>query len=67
MVEVLWAGGGFSIYRGTALRGAGMLYARSEGSRLWGGWDVNLCQTFREQGYRVFMDMGIRADLRFAG
>ena len=67
LVEVLWAGGGFTIYRGTALRGAGMLYAQSDGCRLWGGWDVNLCKTLREQGYRVFMDMGIRADHRFAG
>ena len=27
--------------------------------------DVNLCQTLREHGYRVFADMGIRAEHRF--
>ena len=65
LAEVLWTGGGFAIYRGTAIRGAGKLFARSNGGKLWGGWDVNLCQSLREDGYRVFVDLGIPADHRF--
>ena len=65
LVEVLWSGGGFAIYRGTALRGAGTLFAKSDRERLWGGWDVNLCKALRKNGYRVFVNMGTRAEHRF--
>ena len=66
LVEATWTGGGFTAYRGTALRDAGMLYAKSSGGQLWSTWDVNLGNTLRQHGYRVFMDMGNRADHRFA-
>ena len=65
LVEVLWAGGGFAIYRGMAMRGAGTLFARSNGGQLWGEWDVNLCKALWGNGYRVFVDMRIRAEHRF--
>ena len=65
LVGVLWAGGGFAIYRGMAMRGAGTLFAQSNGEQLWGGWDVNLCKALWGNGYRVLVDMRIRAEHRF--
>lgn len=66
LTEALWTGGGFTIYRGAALRGAGPLHATTGEGQRWDvcGWDVNLGLTLHRQGYRIFVDTGIRAEHR---
>ena len=42
-----------------------MLFMEAYGEQMVGGWDVNLCKALWGNGYRVSVDIGIRADHRF--
>jgi hypothetical protein len=61
IIDVMWTGGGLTLYRGEALRSAGRLFASVRNNSLIGGWDVNLCNALRRQGQRVLVDMSVRA------